>query len=137
MNILSALIAGLLFGLGLILAGMSNPNKVLSFLDITGQWDPSLALVMLSAIAVAFLPFQWIKSRKLSLLKQEVNLPNQSQLDRRLLTGAALFGLGWGISGICPGPALVLVGTGHQQGILFALSMLAGMAVFEWLNQKR
>lgn len=104
---LLALLSGVIFGLGLIIAGMANPAKVLAFLDITGQWDPSLALVMVGAIAVAAPAFMWARRRERSLLGEPLQIPAARRVDRRLLVGSALFGIGWGIAGICPpGPGV-------------------------------
>jgi uncharacterized membrane protein YedE/YeeE len=116
MNLLSALLSGIIFGLGLILAGMANPAKVLGFLDLAGLWDPSLALVMGGAIAVGSLGFALARQRTQSLLGLPMQLPTSRQLDRRLLGGSLLFGVGWGLAGICPGPALILIGYGAQEG---------------------
>lgn len=137
MNLLFALLSGLLFGLGLIIAGMANPAKVLGFLDIGGQWDPSLALVMASAVTVAILGFIWGKKRQTSLLGQPVHLPTSTHIDKRLIGGSVLFGIGWGLAGICPGPVLVLVGAGMFKGILFMAAMLAGMAIFSLIENYR
>ena len=133
---LSAFISGLLFGLGLLLAGMANPSKVWAFFDLAGAWDPSLALVMAGAIAVGLLPFAWAKRQSRSLLGAPMQLPQKRELDRRLVIGSLLFGVGWGIAGICPGPGLVLVLTGHWQAWLFVSAMLLGMFVFEALQRK-
>lgn len=100
---LLALLSGVIFGLGLIVAGMANPAKVLAFLDVTGQWDPSLALVMVGAIAVAAPAFLWARRRERSLLGEPLQIPAAGRVERRLLAGSALFGVGWGIAGICPG----------------------------------
>jgi uncharacterized membrane protein YedE/YeeE len=129
----SAFIAGLIFGFGLLLSGMSNPAKVLGFLDLAGKWNPSLALVMVGAIAVASLGFALAKRRTSSFLKLSMQWPTASGLDKHLLIGSALFGIGWGLAGICPGPALVLLGAGSAKGVLFVLSMVAGMAIFEFI----
>ncbi|WP_199154339.1 YeeE/YedE family protein [Chromobacterium sp. ASV23] len=128
-RMISAALAGLIFGSGLIVAGMANPAKVLAFLDITGRWDPSLALVMAGAIAVALPAFAWAKRRERSLLGEAMQLPTSRRVDRRLLAGSLIFGIGWGLAGICPGPALVLAGSGLADGLLFLLAMLAGMAL--------
>ncbi len=101
---LLALLSGVIFGLGLIVAGMANPAKVLAFLDVTGQWDPSLALVMVGAIAVAAPAFLWARRRERSLLGEPLQIPAAGRVDRRLLAGSALFGVGWGIAGICLAP---------------------------------
>lgn len=137
MRNLTALLAGLIFGLGLLLAGMANPAKVLGFLDLAGAWDPSLALVMAGAIALAALPMNWAKRRRQSLLGAPMQIPQKRELDRRLILGSLLFGIGWGIAGICPGPAVVIVLTGHWQALLFVAAMLAGMGLFELLERRR
>ena len=124
---IAALLSGLIFGLGLILSGMGNPAKVQNFLDFFGQWDPSLALVMGGAIAVGLIAFSWAKRRKTSLLGEAMQLPTSTVIDRQLLTGSALFGIGWGLSGFCPGPALMSLSTLTPQVWLFVAAMLAGM----------
>ncbi len=134
---LFALLSGAIFGLGLIVAGMANPAKVLAFLDITGHWDPSLALVMVGAIAVAAPAFIWARHRQRSLLGDEMQIPTNRRLDGRLLAGSALFGIGWGMAGICPGPAWVLVGAGSSAGWLFVAAMLVGMALYEIIMMRR
>lgn len=134
-NPLSALLAGLVFGLGLIVSGMANPAKVLAFLDLAGRWDPSLALVMAGAIAVGMPAFAYARRMQHSLLGQAMQLPASTRIDRRLVLGSLLFGVGWGIAGICPGPALVLLGTGQVKGLLFVVAMLAGMLLFKWLQR--
>lgn len=126
---LIALLAGLLFGMGLIVGGMTNPAKVLAFLDITGDWDPSLAFVMIGAIAVGFFAFRAAARQHNSLLGLPVHLPGMRLIDRKLILGAALFGAGWGIAGFCPGPAVASVLTGGAAIWLFVISMLAGMAL--------
>lgn len=135
--ILASLAAGLVFGLGLIVSGMSDPAKVLGFLDLAGAWDPSLALVMGGAIAVGLPAFAWAARRKTSLLGTPMQLPAARQVDRRLLGGSLLFGIGWGVAGFCPGPALVAMGMGQAGAVVFVLAMLAGMALFEGLERRR
>lgn len=137
MTTLFAAGAGVLFGLGLIVSGMADPAKVLGFLDLTGRWDPSLALVMGGAIAVGLVCFTMAKRRRLSLLGAPINVPTNNRIDRRLVLGSALFGIGWGLSGICPGPALVLMGAGVGKGWVFASAMIAGMGLFERLERSR
>jgi uncharacterized protein len=132
-----AFLSALLFGSGLILSGMSDPAKVLAFLDLAGAWDPSLAFVMLGAIVVAAPAFALARKRGRSFDQQAINLPPTRRIDRRLIGGSLLFGIGWGIAGICPGPALVLFGLGNQKGVLFVLAMLAGMLVFEYLERRK
>jgi len=136
MNKMTAFLAGLIFGLGLLLAGMANPAKVLGFLDLAGAWDPSLALVMAAAIVVALLPLTWAKRHSRSLLGAPMQLPVKRELDRRLIGGSLLFGIGWGIAGICPGPAVAILLTGHWQVLLFVAAMLAGMVLFEVLERR-
>jgi uncharacterized membrane protein YedE/YeeE len=134
---LSAFIAGLLFGFGLLLAGMANPSKVLAFLDLTGAWDPSLALVMIGAIGIAVGPLTWARQLSSSLLGRPMQLPIKRELDPRLIGGSLLFGIGWGIAGICPGPAVVILLTGRWQAIVFMLAMLTGMCLFTVLQARR
>jgi uncharacterized protein len=130
-TIFMALVSGLIFGLGLIVSGMANPAKVLGFLDLAGNWDPSLIFVMGGAIALGVVAFRCGARRSVSLLGQPMQLPTARQLDRRLVVGSAIFGVGWGLAGICPGPALVLLGAGAVKGAVFVVALLAGMALFE------
>jgi len=132
----TAFIAGLLFGLGLLLAGMTNPSKVLAFLDLAGAWDPSLALVMGGAIAVAIGPLTWARRHARSLLGAPMQFPAKRELDRRLIGGSLLFGIGWGIAGICPGPAVAILLTGHWQALVFMVAMLGGMLLFTALENR-
>ncbi|UZE15535.1 YeeE/YedE family protein [Pseudomonas sp. B21-054] len=134
---LTAFIAGLLFGLGLLLAGMANPTKVLAFLDLTGAWDPSLALVMIGAIGVAIGPLTWARQQSRSLLGSPMQLPVKRELEPRLIGGSLVFGIGWGVAGICPGPAVAILLTGHWQILVFMLAMLAGMLLFTALETRR
>ena len=136
MNILSALLVGLVFGLGLIVSGMANPAKVLGFLDLAGAWDPSLALVMAGAIGVGLPGFALAKRLNTSLLGQPMKLPTSSVIDRRLVLGSLAFGAGWGLAGYCPGPAIVALGAGQSSALVFVLAMLAGMVAFELLQPK-
>lgn len=133
----SALLAGLIFGFGLIVSGMINPDKVQDFLDMSGAWDPSLVFVMGGAIAVGFLAFTVAKQRGQTLLGAAIQLPTSRIIDRRLVLGSLAFGIGWGIAGICPGPGLVLVGSGSLQGIVFVVAMLGGMGLFEFLERHK
>lgn len=128
-------LAGLVFGLGLIVAGMANPEKVLGFLDLAGAWDPSLALVMAGAIAVGAGAFALMRKKTRTLLGAPVRLPAARAIDRRLVLGSLVFGVGWGLAGICPGPALVLAGYGAVKGLVFLAAMLAGNALFEFLEE--
>lgn len=131
MNIVLSFAVGLIFGLGLIISGMSDPAKVLGFLDLAGQWDPSLSFVMAGAIALGAIAFKLASRRNTSLLGRPMQIPTSRQIDRRLVVGSILFGIGWGLAGICPGPAFVLLGTGATKGIVFVLALLAGMGLFE------
>lgn len=135
--IFSAFATGLVFGIGLIIAGMADPQKVLGFLDLGGNWDPSLALVMVGAIAVAAIAFRIAAKRRRSLLDLPMQLPMTREIDGRLAGGSILFGIGWGLAGICPGPALVLLGAGMSKGAVFVLAMLCGMLVFELLERRQ
>ena len=137
MIILSSFLGGLLFGLGLIVSGMANPAKILGFLDLAGAWDPSLVLVMAGAIAVGLVGFGAARRRTLSFLGADMKLSSANQIDRRLLAGSLLFGIGWGIAGFCPGPGLVALGMGEPKAALFVVAMLVGMALFEWAESRR
>ncbi|MFN0182728.1 MAG: DUF6691 family protein [Aquabacterium sp.] len=137
MQILSALVAGLVFGIGLIVSGMANPAKVLGFLDLAGAWDPSLAFVMGGAIGVGVVAFALARRRSTALLGGAMHLPTTQGLDARLVGGSVLFGIGWGLAGFCPGPALVALGMGLPKAVVFVAAMLAGMALFEGLERRR
>ena len=126
---LSALAAGLLFGFGLIVSHMANPEKVLGFLDLAGQWDPSLALVMAGAVAIGTIAFAIARRRTQSLLGVPLSWPTAAHIDRPLIVGSALFGIGWGLAGFCPGPALVTAASGQPKAWVFVVAMLAGMAL--------
>jgi uncharacterized protein len=131
LEIVAAGFVGLVFGLGLVVSGMSNPAKVLGFLDLAGPWDPSLALVMAGAIAVGAVGFALAGRRAASWLGLPMRLPSNRAIDRRVALGAVVFGIGWGLVGLCPGPALVALSTGAGEAFLFVAAMLAGMAIFE------
>jgi uncharacterized protein len=132
-----AFAAGLLFGLGLIVAGMANPAKILGFLDVAGKWDPSLALVMVGAIAVGQIAFTLARRRALSALGLPMRLPTAQGIDLRLVGGSLLFGIGWGLAGFCPGPAIVALGAGYGKAAVFVVAMLLGMDVFERVERWR
>lgn len=132
-----SLLLGLMFGVGLIVSGMTNPAKILGFLDVAGAWDPSLALVMTGAIAAAFVPFRLAAGRERSLLALPMQLPTRRDLEPRLILGSAVFGIGWGLAGFCPGPAVVSIGAGVAAAGWFTAAMLAGMALFAVLEQRR
>ena len=128
---LSEFLVGLLFGWGLLISGMTDPGKVLGFLDLAGAWDPSLALVMGGAIALGSLAFASARRRSANLLGGPLRLPTNTRIDRRLWLGSLVFGMGWGLAGICPGPGLVAMAAGHREAAVFVLAMLAGMLLYE------
>lgn len=133
--LLVALFSGLIFGLGLILSGMTDPTKVLAFLDVAGQWDPTLIFVMLGAISVGFFAFRVAKQRGQTVFSTPIRLPGNRTVDLRLILGSLLFGVGWGLAGICPGPGLILAASGHTGGLVFVLAMLLGMFIFDLLER--
>ena len=132
---ISEFLVGLLFGLGLILSGMTDPGKVIGFLDLFGWWDPSLALVMGGAIAVGFFAFAIAKKRTTNFFGGMLRLTTDNQIDKPLVIGSLLFGAGWGLAGFCPGPALVSMASGQPKGLIFVVAMLAGMVGFELMNR--
>lgn len=134
---LYAALAGLVFGLGLIVSGMADPAKVLGFLDLAGAWDPSLAFVMAGAIAVGLGPFALARRRERAVCGEPMRLPTARQIDRPLVLGSLLFGIGWGVAGFCPGPALVALGLGETKALVFVVAMLAGMAGHAMLQRRR
>lgn len=134
LRLLSPLFAGLLFGLGLIVSGMTAPSKVLGFLDLAGAWDPSLAFVMGGAVAVAFVAFRFAARRRTTLTGASLNLPTSTAIDAPLIGGSLLFGVGWGLAGLCPGPAIVNLGFLNGRAVLFVLAMAMGMAAREALR---
>ncbi|MCC5886916.1 MAG: YeeE/YedE family protein [Gammaproteobacteria bacterium] len=136
-SMLTAFLTGLIFGIGLILSGMVNPAKVLAFLDLAGPWDPSLALVMAGAIAIALPAFQFLKRRTQTVFAEPLHLPTRQDIDGRLILGSLGFGVGWGLAGFCPGPALVAVGALKPEAVVFVVAMLAGMGIFELIERSR
>jgi hypothetical protein len=135
MALFLSLMAGLVFGIGLLVSGMANPAKVLGFLDLAGRWDPSLAFVMAGAIAVGTIAFAAARKRSASFLGLQMRLPTLNRVDRPLVVGSLLFGIGWGIAGFCPGPALVALGMGQGKAAIFVAAMLVGMGIFEVLER--
>lgn len=131
MALITALFAGLVFGAGLILSGMTNPAKVLAFLDVAGQWDPSLLFVMVGAIAVAAVAFRVARTRVRPLFGPRMHVPGAASIDVPLVLGSLTFGIGWGLVGYCPGPALTALAVGGRSTLLFVAAMVAGMAIFE------
>lgn len=135
MKIASYFVAGLLFGLGLVISGLANPAKVLNFLDVAGTWDPSLAFVMIGAIATTAIGYKLVTNTPAPLFADRFYLPTATELDTRLIAGAALFGIGWGLAGYCPGPALTALPLGEHATILFVVAMIAGMYGARTINQ--
>ena len=131
MHTLGAFVAGLIFGIGLIVSGMTDPSKVIGFLDLAGRWDPSLAFVMVGAIAVGMAGYAVARKRTVSFLGGAMHLPAARQIDLRLVLGSLAFGTGWGLAGFCPGPAIVSLGAGQDKAVVFVIAMLAGMALYE------
>ena len=133
LRMLVNLFAGALFGLGLAVSGMVNPQKVIGFLDVAGDWDPTLAFVMGGALLVTIPAFRLIFKRPRPVLADEFELPTKKDLDARLLGGSALFGVGWGLSGFCPGPAVTALASGLAPVFAFVAAMVAGMAIYKWI----
>ncbi len=127
MRIIAALIAGLIFGLGLTISEMIDPAKIIAFLDITGAWDPSLIIVMASALAVSFAGYRIVLAREKPLFEPSFQLPTKTVIDRPLLAGSAMFGVGWGLAGLCPGPAVSAVALGNEAIYVFLAALFAGM----------
>jgi uncharacterized membrane protein YedE/YeeE len=136
MNALTAFVCGVVFGLGLVISGMADPAKVIAFLDVTGRFDPSLLVVMGSGLAVSAIAYAIARRRTASYMGCAFNVPTSRAVDRRLVGGAIVFGIGWGIAGVCPGPAFVVLGAGRVEGIVFVLALLAGMFAFELLERR-
>jgi len=134
---ISEFLVGLVFGLGLLLSGMTDPGKVQGFLDLAGAWDPSLAFVMGGAVLVGLGAFALARRRTQTFLGGALQLPKSGGIDRRLLAGTLLFGAGWGLAGFCPGPALVTAAMLEPKALLFVAAMLAGMALYEWRGAAR
>lgn len=137
MHALSAFAVGLTFGIGLIISGMTDPSKIIGFLNLAGPWDPSLAFVMGGAVAVGFIAFRFARRRTAAFLGGAMHLPTARQIDQRLVLGSLAFGVGWGLAGYCPGPAVVSVGMGQGKAVVFVVAMLAGMAIYELIERFR
>ena len=135
MTILAALLSGLLFGIGLLMSGMSDPSRVLGFLDLAGKWNPSLAFVMGGALLVGVFAFGFARRRTRTFLGGAMHLPTARNIDRRLVLGSVVFGVGWGLAGFCPGPALVSLAAGQPKALVFTIAMIAGMALFEFAER--
>jgi uncharacterized protein len=137
MYAIGSFVAGVVFGIGLLVSGMVNPAKVLGFLDLAGAWDPSLALVMVGATAVGSIAFAFAARRASTLLGTPMALPAARGIDIRVVLGSLVFGVGWGLAGFCPGPALVALGAGKLKAFVFVAAMLAGMLTFEVVERAR
>ncbi|MGE8941962.1 DUF6691 family protein [Leptospira interrogans] len=137
MALLINFVIGLIFGLGLVVSGMSNPAKVLNFLDLAGYWDPSLAFVMGGAVIVAFIGYRIVLQRNAPIFDTKFHVPTRTDVDTRLIVGPALFGIGWGLGGFCPGPALTAIGLGAPGTLIFVPAMLVGMWVARLMAERR
>ncbi len=133
MRAISALFVGLLFGLGLTISGMIDPSKIIAFLDVAGDWDPSLLVVMASALVVSFFGYRIAFARKKPVLEEKFQLPTKTEIDRPLIIGSALFGIGWGLSGLCPGPAISAASLGNGDVYVFLLALASGMLLGDGL----
>lgn len=129
-----ALLCGVLFGCGLTISNMINANKILDFLDITGNWDPSLAFVMLGAVVVTWIGYQFVGQMHHPKLAEKFFLPDKKTLDMRLILGSVLFGIGWGLAGYCPGPAITALGLGIMDAVYFVLGMVASLFIYQLLS---
>jgi uncharacterized membrane protein YedE/YeeE len=136
-SLIAAFIAGLIFALGLGIGGMTQPAKVTAFLDIAGNWDPSLAFVMMGAILVHAVSYRLVRRRPTPLFASTFAIPTRSDIDIRLVGGAAIFGVGWGLGGFCPGPAVTSLASGHTAVVTFVIAMLVGMYLFKLVESRR
>ena len=127
------LLTGLIFGLGLIISGTTNPAKVIGFLDIAGLWDPSLVFVMLGGISIAFIGFKLVQNKTQTVFDDPIHLPGTTQISKDLVIGSLLFGAGWALAGFCPGPALVALGAGYKEAFIFVIAMIVGMYIHDRL----
>lgn len=135
--LLSAYLAGAVFGLGISLSGMANPAKVINFFDVTGTWDPSLAFVMGGAVLVTYFGYRVVLGKKSPLFEENFNLPLRKDIDSELLAGSSVFGIGWGLAGFCPGGALPAMGTGNTDVLMFVTALVIGMLLTLFLKKKR
>ncbi|MCC2970435.1 DUF6691 family protein [Massilia sp. IC2-476] len=137
MKLVFVLLAGFVFGTGLVMSGLADPAKVLAFLDLAGRWDPSLLFTMGGALLVAWPAFAWASRRGRTLAGGPLHLPQKGNVDRRLILGSLVFGIGWGLAGYCPGPAVVSLAWGGVKPLMFVGAMIAGMALYELLEKRR
>ena len=133
MKNIMTLLSGIVFGLGLIISGMTNPAKVIGFLDIAGVWDPSLMFVMIGGIAVAFVGFKFVKDKNQTMFDEPIHLPGTTHISKELVIGSLLFGAGWALAGFCPGPALVTMGAGYKEAFIFMIAMIVGITIHDHL----
>lgn len=129
MNILIAFMIGILFGVGILISGMANPAKVLNFFDVAGAWDPSLMFVMGGAVVTTFIGYRLVLARAQPILARSFQVPTATQIDPKLIAGSAIFGIGWGLAGFCPGAALPALGTGRAEVVIFVASLIAGIVI--------
>ena len=134
-KIIISFVAGIIFAIGLVISGMTNPHVVLGFLDILGQWNPSLAFVMIGAVTFNLISFHFIQKRETPLCSSQFDLPQKTNIDTPLILGSLLFGIGWGVMGICPGPGIVNIVTLHPQALTFGLSLVIGMVLFKIMKR--
>lgn len=134
--LISQFAIGVIFGIGLIISGMTNPRKILQFLDLAGSWDPSLIFVMVGSILVGLAAFYLARKRTEAWFGGLIQWPKSSPIDRHLVTGSLLFGVGWGIAGFCPGPAIVALGSGHTKALVFTCMMLIGMLIYQQFGSR-
>ncbi len=137
MRVIASYLIGLVFGIGISISGMANPAKVLNFFDLAGTWDPSLAFVMGGALITTVIGYRFVLKRPVPLLEEKFQLPTRRDLDSQLIVGSAVFGIGWGIAGFCPGGALPALGTGRWEVVLFVVAMLAGILTAKSLQKRR
>lgn len=136
MTMFISFLSGLIFGMGLLLSGMSNPAKIIGFLNITGKWDPSLVFVMIGAITIGFLAFSYAKRVKKTITGLEISLSSNQKIDKKLIIGSLLFGIGWGLVGFCPGPAIVALGAAKLKALYFSIAMVIGMIIYDFFNTR-
>ena len=136
MRVITSYLVGLVFGIGISISGMSNPAKVLNFFDFAGTWDPSLAFVMGGALITTMIGYRFVLKRPVPVLEEKFQLPTRRDLDTPLIAGSAVFGVGWGIAGFCPGGALPAVGTGRSEVLLFMVALLAGIQAAKLLQRR-
>ena len=136
MKLVIAYLSGLIFGVGLIVSGMTSPKKVIGFLDLFGNWDPSLMLVMGAAIPITFTAFRWLEKKQVTVLNEPIHLPGKKLIDSPLIGGSMIFGVGWALAGYCPGPAIASLGLGSGDVMYFVVAMVVGMKLVEMVQKK-